>query len=326
MPNIHLTVAISDYDHVRDIRSDEIKPIGLDLTWLNLGMHEIFARFLANREWDVSELSFAKYIAEATAPNPSLIALPIFLRREFRYGIIYLNSNSGIRTPGDLRGKRVGLPEWAQTATVYIRGALQHDFGVPFIEIDWVQAGVNEKGRIEKVDMDLPKGLRLTPVADKSLDEMLVSGEIDAAMCATPPHSFGRHPDVIRLFPDFGAMGEAFYVKKRIYPIMHVVAMRKAILRDNPWIARNLYNAFDQARRQSMSRLARPGYIALPGHGEHAAAAAKTFGGDYFPYGLEENRAALELFLRYAHEQGIARRLMRPDEIFPPGIMVSAAV
>jgi 4,5-dihydroxyphthalate decarboxylase len=174
--------------------------------------------------------------------------------------------------------------------------------------------------------MDLPKGVRLTSVPDKSLDEMLVAGEIDAAMCATPPNSFGRHPDVVRLFPDYGAMGDAFYSRTRVYPIMHVVVMRKAILRDNPWIARNLYDAFDQARRQSLARLRRPGYLALPGHGEQAAAAEKTFGGDYFPYGIEENRAALELVLRYAHEQGVARRLLRPEELFPPGIMVSAPV
>jgi 4,5-dihydroxyphthalate decarboxylase len=325
MPNVHVTVATWDYDHVRDLRIGDVRPVGLDVTWLALNMHEIFSRFLANREWDVSELSFAKFIAEATRPDPDLVALPVFLRREFRYGIIYVNRNK-IRAPQDLRGKRVGVPEWAQTATVYMRGALQDDFGVPFTEIEWLQAGVNEKGRIEKVDMDLPKGVRLTAVADKSLDEMLVGGEIDAAICATAPHSFGRHPDIVRLFPDFAAMGQAFYAKTRIYPIMHVVAMRKAILRDNPWIARNLYDAFDLSRRQSLARLRRPGYIALPGHGEHAEAATKTFGGDYFPYGIEENRAALELFLRYAHEQGVARRLMKPEEIFPPGIMVSTAV
>jgi 4,5-dihydroxyphthalate decarboxylase len=325
MPNVHVTIATWDYDHVRDLRIGEVRPTGIDVTWLDLNMHEIFARFLANREWDVSELSFAKYIAEATGPNPDLIALPVFLRREFRYGIVYVNRNR-IRAPQDLRGKRIGLPEWAQTATVYVRGALQHEFGVPFTEIEWVQAGVNEKGRIEKVEMQLPKGVRLTPEPDKSLNDMLTAGEIDGAMCATAPRCFGQNPDIVRLFPDHHAKADAFYAKTRIYPIMHVVVMRKAILQDNPWIARNLYDAFDQARRRSLARLRRPGYIALPGHGEQADAAAKAFGGDYFPYGIEENRAALELFLRYAHEQGVARRLMRPEEIFPPGIMVSASV
>jgi 4,5-dihydroxyphthalate decarboxylase len=325
MPNVPVTIATWDYDHVRDLRSGAVTAEGIDITYLDLNMHEIFARFLANREWDVSELSFAKFIAEATGPNPDLIALPIFLRREFRYGIIYVNRNR-IQAPGDLRGKRVGVPEWAQTATVYMRGALQHDFGVPFTEIEWLQGGVNEKGRIEKVDMELPKGVRLTPVADKSLNEMLISGEIDAAICATAPHAFGRNPDIVRLFPDFTAMGEAFYTRTRVYPIMHVAVMRKAILADHPWVARNLYNAFDEARRRSLERLRRPGYIALPGHGEQAAAAAKAFGGYYFPYGIDKNRAALELFLRYAHEQGIARRLVTPEEIFPPGINVKVAV
>jgi 4,5-dihydroxyphthalate decarboxylase len=325
MPNVHVSIATWDYDHIRDLRSGDVRPVGIDVTYLDLNMHVIFSRFLANREWDVSELSFAKFIAEATGPAPDLIALPVFLRREFRYGIIYVNRNK-VRAPGDLRGKRVGVPEWAQTATVYMRGALQHDFGVPFTEIEWLQGGVNEKGRIEKVDMELPKGVRLTPVADKSLDEMLVSGEIDAAICATAPQSFGRNPDIVRLFPDFLAMGEAFYAKTGVYPIMHVAVMRKAILKDNPWIARNLYDAFEQSRKQSLARIRRPGYFALPGHGEMAAAAAKRFGGDYFPYGIEPNRAALELFLRYAYEQGIARRLVQPEEIFPKGINVSTAV
>jgi 4,5-dihydroxyphthalate decarboxylase len=288
-------------------------------------MHEIFARFLANREWDVSELSFAKFIAEASGPNPDFVALPVFLRREFRYGIVYVNRHR-IAKPEDLRGKRVGVPEWAQTACVYIRGALQHDFGVPLTAIDWLQAGVNAAGRAEKVDMDLPAGVRLTPVADKSLSEMLVSGEIDAAICATAPECFGRNADIVRLWPDHAAMGEAFYARTRIYPIMHVAVMRKAVLDGNPWIARNLYNAFDEARRRSLARLRRPGYIALPGHAEAAAAAARGFGGDYFPYGIDENRTALELFLRYAHEQGIARRLMTPEEIFPVGINVKVAV
>jgi 4,5-dihydroxyphthalate decarboxylase len=325
MPNVHITIATWDYDHCRDLRIGEVRPTGIDVTYLDLNMHEIFTRFLAHREWDVSELSFAKFLAEASGSDPDLIALPVFLRREFRYGMIYVNRNR-IRTPEDLRGKQMALPEWAQTACVYIRGALQHDFGIPLTDIEWLQAGVNEKGRTEKVEMELPKGIRLMPVTNKSISEMLVAGDIDAAMCATVPDCFGKHPDIVRLWPNYLAMGEDFYARTGVYPIMHVAVMRKAILKDNPWVARNLYIAFDQSRRQSLARLRRPGYIALPGHGEHAEAAMKAFGGDYFPYGIEENRKALELFLRYAHEQGISRRLMTPEEIFPPGINIKVAV
>ena len=325
MPNVHVTIATWDYDHCRDLRIGEVRPTGIDVTWLDLNMHEIFTRFLAHREWDVSELSFAKFLAEASGPDPDLVALPVFLRREFRYGMIYVNRHR-IRSAEDLRGKQIALPEWAQTACVYIRGALQHDFGIPLREIDWLQAGVNEAGRTEKVEFDLPKGVRLTNVADKSINQMLVNGDIDVAMCATVPDCFGKNPDIVRLWPNYMQMGEDFYARTGVYPIMHLAVMKKAILKDNPWVARNLYKAFDQSRKQSLARLRRPGYVALPGHGEAAEAAMTMFGGDYFPYGIEENRKALELFLRYAHEQGISPRLMTPEEIFPPGINIKVAI
>jgi 4,5-dihydroxyphthalate decarboxylase len=326
MPNVHLTIATVDYDHMRDFREGRVTASGIDATWLNLGLHEMFARFLANREWDVSELSFAKFIAEATRPDSDLIGLPVFPRREFRFGIIYVNRSRGIRHPEDLYGKRIGLPEWAQTATVYTRGSLVHDFGVPLAQVEWVQAGINENGRVEKVEIELPPGVRLTSVADRSLSELLDSGEIDALMGATVPACFGKNPDVVRLFPDFRGMDERFYQRTRVHPIMHIVAMRKSILKENPWIARNLYNAFDAAKERSLKRLRHPGHFALPWHAEHAASMQELFGGDYFPYGIEENRAALELFLRFAYEQGIARRHVAPEDIFPAGIMISGHV
>jgi 4,5-dihydroxyphthalate decarboxylase len=323
MPNVHLTIATVDYDHVRDFREGRVTASGIDATWLNLGLHEMFARFLANREWDVSELSFAKFIAEATRPDSDIIGLPVYPRREFRFGIYYVNRAQGIRTPADLRGKRVGIPEWAQTATVYTRGFLAHEFGVPLADVEWVQAGINEKGRVEKVELNLPPGVRITPVADRSLSEMLDAGEIAGLIGASVPACFGKNPDVVRLFPDFVEQDKRFYARTGVFPIMHVLAIRKAILRDNPWVARNLFNAFDEARRRSLARLRHPGHFALPWLPEHAAAMQETFGGDYFPYGIDQNRAALELFLRYAYEQGIAQRLVTPEEIFPAGIMVS---
>ena len=154
MPNVHLTVATWDYDHCRDLRIGEVRPVGIDVTYLDLNMHEIFTRFLAHREWDVTELSFAKFLAEASGPESDLIALPVFLRREFRYGMIYVNRNR-IRKPEDLRGKQMAIPEWAQTACVYIRGALQHDFGIPLTEIEWL-AGWCERSRTHRKGRDGP--------------------------------------------------------------------------------------------------------------------------------------------------------------------------
>jgi 4,5-dihydroxyphthalate decarboxylase len=291
-----------------------------------MGFHDIFARFLANREWDVSELSFAKFIVEATRPNSDIIGLPVFLRREFRFGIYYVNRTGGIRAPEDLRGKRIGLPEWAQTACVYTRGFLQRDFNVALDQVDWIQAGINEKGRAEKVEMTLPSGVRVTAVPDKTLDEMLVSGEIDCLMGATTPKSFGTNPDIVRLFPNAREMDERFFARTKVYPIMHVVAMRKDILREHPWIARNLYDAFDESKRRSQARLRHGAAFPLPWLADHAEAMRGEFGSDFFPCGIEENRAALELFLRYAHEQGLTARLVQPEDIFPAGLKVTARV
>ena len=324
---IRLKVATWDYDHIRDFRSGSVRAEGIDISpWLIMDFHEIFARFLANQEWDVTELSFAKFVAEATRPDAEIIGLPVFLRRAFRFGYIFVNRTKGIREPRDLRGKRIGIPEWAQTATVYMRGWLQDDVGIPLTEVDWVQAGTDEVGRPELVEMDLPAGVRLTRVTDKTLSEMLEDGELDCAMAATPPKAFGRNPDVVRLFPDTRQMEESYYAARRVYPIMHIVAMRKALLRDDPWIARNLYNAFEESKQRSLARIRRGLDYPIPWLADHAALVARTFGGDFFPYGIEENRTTLELFLRYAHEQGIVPRKVEPEELFPQGIMVAARI
>jgi 4,5-dihydroxyphthalate decarboxylase len=152
---------------------------------------------------------------------------------------------------------------------------------------------------------------------------MLISGELDCVIAATPPKAFGQHPDVVRLFPDVRAMDESYYAATHIYPIMHIIAMRKEILRADPWIARNLYDAFEEARRRAVDRIRRGLDYPLPWLANHAAAVERTFGRDFFPYGIEANRSTLELFLQYAHEQGVARKRVRAEDIFPKGIMIA---
>jgi 4,5-dihydroxyphthalate decarboxylase len=324
--NIRLKIATADYDHVREFRLGLVRAEGIDTTWLMMDFHEIFARFLANREWDVSELSFAKFVAEATRPDTDIIGLPVFLRRAFRFGFIFVNRTKGIKGPADLRGRKIGLPEWAQTATVYMRGWLQEDVGIPLGEVDWYQAGTNAIGRNELVEMSVPKDVRLTRVPDKTLSDMLSSGELDCVFAATPPKAFGRHPDVVRLFPDTRAMDEAFLAKHHAYPIMHVIAIRKEILRDDPWIARNLFLAFEEARRRSIARIKAGLDFPIPWLAEHAAMVTGKFGSDFFPYGIEANRQTLEMFLRYTYDQGIAHRHAQPEDLFPKGIMVEAKI
>ena len=175
--SVTLTIATTDYDHFRDFRLGQVRAEGIEANWLTLGHHEIFSRFTFNREWDVSELSFAKFTAQVTRENSDIIGLPVYASRLFRFSSFYVNRNKGIKTAKDLRGKRIGVPEWAHTAAVYMRGWLMHEGGVALSDIDWVQAGTNEAGRIEKVELSLPKGVKLTAAPDKTLSGMIASGE-----------------------------------------------------------------------------------------------------------------------------------------------------
>jgi 4,5-dihydroxyphthalate decarboxylase len=326
---INLTIATDDYDHFRDFRLGLVKAEGIETTWLTMDIHEVFARFAANREWDVSELSFAKFIAQATEENPDIIGIPVFASRMFRMSSFYINKKSGIKSPADLRGKKIGLPEWAQTAAVYTRGWLAHEVGVPLTEIDWYQAGTEQPGRTEKVELNLPKGLRLTRVTDKTLSGMLAAGELDCIMTARPPSSFARkHADVARLFPDFQAEEMRHFERSKVYPIMHIIALKRSVLKQYPWVARNLLNAFEESKRRSMERLTDMAVsrYPVPWLADHVTKLQDRFGKELYPYGIEENRPTLETFLQYAYEQGIARRHAKPEDIFPAGIMVSVKV
>jgi 4,5-dihydroxyphthalate decarboxylase len=329
MSRVKLSIATTDYDHFRDFRLGQVQAEGIEHTWLTLGHHEIFARFTFNREWDVSELSFAKFMAQVTRPEPDLIGLPVVCSRLFRFSSFYVNKNSKIRSAKDLKGKKVGSPEWAHTAAVYMRGWLGDEHGIKLQDIHWYQAGANEAGRVEKVELNLPQGMTLTRVADKSLSQMLASGEIDCAIIARPPDCFREgHPDVERLFPAFWEMEEKYYADTKVWPIMHIIAVQKPILDANPWIARNLFNAFLESKRRSVERLSDPAVSRYPlaWLPTYALKMTTMFGGDPFPFGIEENRPTLEQFCRYTYEQGIAHRHAKPEEIFPKGVMTMIKV
>jgi 4,5-dihydroxyphthalate decarboxylase len=328
MMRLRLSIATTDYDHFRDFRCGSVQAEGIETIWSMLGHHEIFARFTFNREWDAAELSFAKFMAQVTRENSDIIGLPVVCSRLFRFSSLYVNKKSKIRTAKDLKGKTVGSPEWAHTAAVYMRGWLNDEHGVGLKDIHWVQAGANEAGRVEKVELTLPKGVKLTRVNDRSLSDMLANGEIDCALIARPPDCFRLgHPDVVRLFPDYWEMEEKYYERTKVWPIMHIIALQKRGLDANPWVARNLYNAFLTSKNRSVERLADPAVSRYPLAWLPAYAhKMRVQFGDPFPYGIDENRPTLEQFLRYTHEQGIAHRRAKPEEIFPKGIMTDVRV
>jgi len=303
-----LTLAINPYDHARDLRAE-----GIDLTVLELPIEEIFFRFTKFREWDASEMSFGKTVSLMAQAAPEIMPIPVFPSRVFRHSAIYVGEKSPIRQPQDLEGRKVGIPEWAQTAGIYVRGLLQHEYGVDLARIQWYQAGVQQPGRVEKVKLHLPEGVRITALPDKSLAGMLAGGELDAVISA-------RNPGGTRLFQNYQQLEEAYFRKTRIYPIMHVVVLRRDTYERDRWVAMNLLKAFEAAKRESMQRLVEIGlsHVPMPWLAEHARRWRELAGEDFWPYGLEPNRPTLEAFVQYSHEQGITERRLKVDELFAP--------
>jgi 4,5-dihydroxyphthalate decarboxylase len=310
---VPLTLALSPYDHTRDL-----DPRGIDLNLLELPIEEIFYRFTRFREFDVSEMSAAKTVSLLAGESPDIIALPVFVSRVFRHSSIYVAKGSGIRRPKDLEGRRVGVPEWSQTAGIDARGMLAYEYGVDLKSIDWRQAGVREPGRIEKVSLQLPPGLRLTPVPEKSLFQMIESGELDAVISA-------RKVPGERLFPNYHTAELEYFRKTHIFPIMHMVVIRRELYQRYRWIAMNLYQAFLEAKQRSLDRLSQIGLsqIPLPWIVKTTSVWRDMMGEDFWPYGIEANRPTLEAFLQYAHEQGVCRRRLAPEALFAPETLES---
>jgi 4,5-dihydroxyphthalate decarboxylase len=325
MSDIDLTVAMAYYEHVADLASGRVRIPGVSLRWLELPVEEIFHRFIQFREWEVSEMSMGKYVSVIAEGDDSMVGLPVFPSRVFRHSAIYVRSGE-VTEPAQLRGKRIGVPEWAQTAAVYSRALLAHDWGVPLTEVDWYQAGVNQAGRVEHVDLHLPPGIRLTPVPSRSLNDMLLDGSLDAVLSAHPPASFtGGDPRVSRLLADPAKAEEEYAARTGIVPIMHVVVVRRDVVDEYPWIAGNLMTGFAEARARSIARLAAgpagPGSrVPLLWADEALARTRAAFGGEPWPYGVEGNRTTLEAFTRWAHEQGVTRRKVGIDELFPAAV------
>jgi 4,5-dihydroxyphthalate decarboxylase len=323
MSRIPLTLAISHYDHVADLVSGRVPVEGVELTALTMQIEEIFFRAFNFQDFDVSEVSMAKFSSLASQGSSPFVGIPVFPSRVPRHSSIYIRCNGPVKQPSDLKGKRIGIPEWAQTAAVYSRGLIQHQFGVDLTSIQWVQAGVDQPGRQEKVKLKLPSGIDYVSAPDKSLSGMLVSGEIDAALSAHAPACFEQgHPNVTRLFEDYLDVEMQYVRDTGIFPIMHAVAFKREVVERNPWVAANLFAAFEEARRRSVRRTLNntSSSLPIPWCYEFARRMQNVVGEDLLPYGVETNRTTLEAFLQYALEQGVLHRPMTPEELFPPQV------
>jgi 4,5-dihydroxyphthalate decarboxylase len=316
---IRLTLACWDYDRTEPLRNGGVRPDGIDLTYLSLPVEETFFRMLRHREFDVAEMSLSSYLL-SLAGDASFVALPVFPSRMFRHNSIYVNAGSGVEKPSDLVGRVVGVPEYQVTAAVWIRGMLAEHHDLPVSSVRYRTGGIHQPGRVEKLPLDLPADVEVRPIpADRTLVEMLVSGEIDALYTPrTPRPAEADRGRIRRLFADPRRAEEDYYRTTGVFPIMHTVVLRRDVYERYPWAAGSLFKAFDAAKKQVEARideLTALRYM-LPWVYEDVERTRSLMGDDYWPYGLPGNEVTLRTFLRHAHEQGLTKRLFEPAELF----------
>jgi 4,5-dihydroxyphthalate decarboxylase len=323
MADIPLTLATEDYDHIRELATGRVKPEGITITHLQHQVEEIFFRFTTTMDWEVSEISMGMFSSLMSQDNPPYIGLPVFPSRVFRHSSVYVRADGKVKKPEDIAGKRVGVPQWSQTATVYTRGWITDTVGIPLSRMTWFQSGVNDPGRVETAKIRLPEGVKLTFCTDRSLTKMLLDGDIDVILSAHAPQAFEEgNPNIARLFPDYRPVEEQYFKDTGVFPIMHTVAIRRDVYEKNRWVARNLFTAFEEAKRRSVRRLmdVTASHFAQPWHDVTTRAMGKLLfeGKEYWPYGIEPNRITLEAFLRWCYEQGVTAKHLRPEQIYAP--------
>ena len=330
MSRLSLTFACGRYDRMEPLRTGDVQVEGIDLNFLPMEAgREIFDRMVGGLEFDVSEMSSSEFISLHARGNSPLVALPVFPSRVFRHGFIYVNRRSGIKTAKDLEHKRVGVPLYTQTAALWIRGHLAHEYGVDLSTIRWLQGAVEKKGSHGRPHA--PPLLKPANVEENttshSLNDLLADGKLDAVIGSRKPSALGHHPDVMRLFPDYRAIERQFYQKTRIFPIMHLVAMRRDVYERQPWIANSLFKAFVEAKNLALSRMRFSGATCymLPWQTADVEELDELFGADLWPYGVELNRPTLQALVQYLAEQDFIASPMNIEDLFValPGAMGS---
>ncbi|MEI9852710.1 MAG: ABC transporter substrate-binding protein [Sphingomonas sp.] len=325
MGDLKLSIAIGDYDRVRAVARGTAPIEGVDPVFLFLEPEEIFFRAFRSAEFDMCELSLSSYTLTTAKGLCPYVAVPVFPSRAFRHTAITVRKDR-VKSPEDLKGRRVGIPEYQLTANVWARALLEDQFGVKPSDIRWVQGGIDQPGRVEKVAFTLPEGVVMEPApADKSLSDLLVSGEIDAMVAPRPPRGFGREPNIGWLFDDPIAAASDYFRATRIFPIMHVLGIRRELVAEHPWLPSAVVKAFTRAKDMALARLVDPSAsnVSLPFLEETARRARALMGDDYWSYGLEPNRHVLETFLSHHHRQGLSPRLLACEELFVPSSLES---
>ena len=329
MAKLQLSVAMGDYDRTRALLDSRVQIDGVDPVYMTLYPEEMFFRAMRSQEFDVCELSFSSYTVKTANGDCPYIAVPVFLSRAFRHTSIYVRKDR-IHQPVDLKGKRIGVPEYQLSANVWARAILQDDYGVHPEDVTWVRGGIETPGRPEKIALKLPPGVKLESApADTTISDMLDRGEIDGFMAPRPPSAHVlANPNVGWLFEDPTATAKDYYKRTQVFPIMHVVGVRKTLAEQHPWLPGAVFKAFSQSKAAALEALSDTSAtkVTLPFVEEQLKAARETMGEDYWSYGVAPNRQTLETFLRHHHAQGLSSRRLAVEEIFHPATYESYVI
>jgi len=328
MSKLNLSIAIGDYDRTRALIDGSVKIDGVDSVIMPLQPEEIFFRAFRHAEFDICELSLSSLTVKTAQGECPYVGVPAFVSRAFRHNAIYVRTDR-IKGPEDLKGRKVGLPEYQLTANVWARAILEDDHGVKPSDVTWVRGGIDQPGRPEKIAIALPPEIRLENAPnDETISALLDTGEIDGFMAPRPPTCAGTNPHVGWLFPNPAAAGTDYYKRTGIFPIMHAVGVRRALAERHPWLPAAVLKAFAQAKAIGIARLANTSAssVTLPFVEEQLKAAQALMGDDFWSYGIAANRATLETFLRHHHGQGLSSRLLTVEELFHPATHETAKV
>jgi 4,5-dihydroxyphthalate decarboxylase len=324
MSNLKLTLACWDYDRTRPLIDGRVKPEGIDLDIRIMRPREMFPRMLEKKEFEVSELSLGSYVTLKGRGSCPFVAVPITLSKIFRHSCIYVRTDAGIKTPQDLRGKRVGTTQLGSTGTVFMNGMMQHEYGVALEDIHWFIGGLDSPTSRPVIALNLPEKVKVDFLAsNQTLEGMLEAGQLDALFALYIPSIFQKgSPRIARLFPNYSERERDYYRRTRIFPIMHTVVMREDVYRQNPWVAGSIYKAFCEARDLAVDGLYDTDALrlSLPWLISHLEETWRVLGKDFWAYGLEPNRPALEAIGQYVYEQGFSPRAVSPDELFVPNL------
>lgn len=320
MPKLSLTVATWDYDRVRALIDGRVRIEGCGFNFMPMKVEEVFHRAYFHGEFDVAEIGFSPFLIALSRGIAPYVAVPAFLSRTFRHSSIYVRNDRSIARPVDLKGKRIGVPEYQQSAALWVRGFLSDEHGIAARDIHWVQGGLEAPGRRDKFPLNLPDGFPLSAApGDKSLSALLAEGAIDGVISARAPSCFlEKHPKVQRLFPDFRAVEQGYYRRTGIFPIMHAVGVRNDLAEKHPWLPASVMKAFSEAKQFADEDLREVTAlkIGLPWVTAEVESTEAVMGRDFWSYGVEANRKTLEAMARYSFEQGLAVRHLAVEEMF----------